>query len=94
MDSDVAKTMQAELSSKMVEGRIVEQNEELWIESDVCVGRWMNEWVRMSWRTRRKGRSSRVAVDRAMYSLSVVDRAISDCSLLAQLMGHPQKVTT
>ena len=35
------------------------------------------------------GISSRHAVDRAMYSASVVERAISVCSLDAQVTGQP-----
>jgi hypothetical protein len=36
---------------------------------------------------------SQVAVDSAIYSLSVVERAISYCSLLHQEIGHLQNVT-
>ena len=36
--------------------------------------------------------SSRHAVDRAMYSASVVERAVSVCSLDAQVTGHPAYV--
>ena len=37
----------------------------------------------------RNGITSRIALDRAMYSLSVVLRAISVCNLLPQVIGHP-----
>jgi hypothetical protein len=40
------------------------------------------------------GNNSLVAVDKAMHSLSVVERAISVWSLLHHVMGHPQKVMT
>jgi hypothetical protein len=48
----------------------------------------------MSCRMRRRGIKSRAAEDKAMYSLSVVDKAISDCSLLLHVTGYPQKVIT
>jgi len=48
----------------------------------------------MSCRTCLKGRIFLVAVDKAMYSLSVVDKAISVWSLLPHVMGQPQKVIT
>jgi hypothetical protein len=35
-----------------------------------------------------------MAVDKAMYLLSVVDKAISVWSLLPHVMGQPQKVIT
>ena len=38
------------------------------------------------------GISSRHAVDRAMYSASVVERAVSVCSLDAQVTGQPAYV--
>ena len=37
----------------------------------------------------KNGITSRIALDRAMYSLSVVLREIYVCSLLPQLIGHP-----
>ena len=44
---------------------------------------------------RRKNRiTSRIALDRAMYSISVVLRAISVCSLLPQIIGHPEYIIT
>ena len=36
--------------------------------------------------------SSRHAVDRAIYSASVVDRAVNGCSLDPQVTGHPAYV--
>jgi hypothetical protein len=48
----------------------------------------------MSDKIRLSGKSSHVAVDNAMYSLSVLERAISVCNLLHHVTGHPQKVTT
>jgi hypothetical protein len=41
-----------------------------------------------------RGNSSLVAVDKAIYSLSVVERAISVWSLLHHVTGHPQKYIT
>jgi hypothetical protein len=38
----------------------------------------------------RIGRRSQRHMERAWYLASVVLRAISDCSLLTQCMGHPQ----
>jgi hypothetical protein len=58
------------------------------------IGVFMGPMLVISSGRHHKGRSSRVAVERAMYSLSVVVRAILLCNLLAQLMGQPQKVMT
>ena len=41
-----------------------------------------------------KGINSRIEVDRAMYSLYVVLRAISVCILLPQWIGHPAYMIT
>jgi hypothetical protein len=35
------------------------------------------------------GITSQRAMDIAMYSASVVDKATQDCNLEAQMMGHP-----
>jgi hypothetical protein len=47
----------------------------------------LDNWIKlnpsMSCKIRHKGRRSHVAVERAMYSLSVVDSAIPLCNLLA-----------
>jgi hypothetical protein len=51
-------------------------------------------YCKMSFKTRRRGNNSLIADERAIYSLSVVERAISDCNLLAQETGQPQNVTT
>jgi hypothetical protein len=64
------------------------------MESKDPCGIWTNEKVVMSFKIQRSGRISLVVEDRAMYSLSVVERVISDWSLLAQEIGHPQNVTT
>ena len=40
------------------------------------------------------GITSRIALDREMYSLSVVLRAISVCNLLPQVIGHPAYMMT
>ena len=42
----------------------------------------------------KKGITYRIALDRAMYSLSVVLRAISFLSLLPQVIGHPAYIIT
>ena len=39
-----------------------------------------------------KGMASLIAVDKAIYSLSVVLRAISVCNLLPQVIGHPANI--
>ena len=40
------------------------------------------------------GINSRISLDKEMYSLSVVLRAISVCSLLPQVIGHPAYIIT
>ena len=42
----------------------------------------------------RKGITSLIAVDKAMYSLSVALKAISVYNLLPQVMGHPAYIIT
>jgi len=49
-------------------------------------------WFESSDMMRRSGSNCRVAMLRAIYSASVVERVISDWSLLDYMMGHPQKV--
>ncbi len=74
--------------------RTCEANVEVDTESEWGRGSMMNECVSISCKIRRKGRMSLVAEDRAIYSLSVVERAISDWTLLVQDTGQPQKVIT
>ena len=40
----------------------------------------------------KNGITSRIALDREMYSLSVVRRAIYVCKLLPQVIGHPSYI--
>ena len=40
----------------------------------------------------KNGITSRITLGRAMYSLSVVLRAISVCNLLPQVIGHPEYI--
>ena len=42
----------------------------------------------------KNGITARIALDRAMYSLSVVLREISVCNLLPQVIGHPAYIMT
>ena len=42
----------------------------------------------------KNGITSCIALDRAMYSLSVVLREISVCNLLPQVIGHPSYIMT
>ena len=42
----------------------------------------------------KNGITTRIALDRAMYLLSVVLRAISVCSLLPRVIGHPAYIIT
>jgi hypothetical protein len=94
--SVVASTIQALLSSYTFEAGIKEDVivVECIMSFAGTIGIEIKLWVTMSWSIRRRGRISLVAVDNAMYSLSVVESAISVCSLLLQYIGHPQKVTT
>ena len=73
---------------------MVETKVEVDIDALGDVGNFIKVFVTMSCSIRRKGSSSRVAEDKGIYSLSVVDKAISDWSLLVQEIGNPQKVTT
>jgi len=94
VESEVASVIHAVLSSNTWDGRRLELKDCVEMVSDEVLGMEINELVTRSSRTRLRGRSSRVALDKAMYSLSVVERAISECNLLDQLIGHPQNVTT
>ena len=42
----------------------------------------------------KNGITSRISLDRAMYSLSVVLRAIYVCKFLPQVIGHPAYIMT
>ena len=42
----------------------------------------------------RNGITSRIALDKAMYSISVVIREIYVCNLLPQVIGHPEYIIT
>ena len=42
----------------------------------------------------KNGITSHIALDRSMYSLSVVLREISVCSLFPQVIGHPAYIIT
>ena len=57
---------------------MVETKVEVDIDALGDVGNFINVFVTMSCSIRRKGSSSRVAEDKGIYSLSVVDKAISD----------------
>ena len=46
-------------------------------------------WIDSSQRTWQIGINSLAAILKAMYSASVVHKAISDCNLLPKCMGHP-----
>ncbi len=75
--SDVAKRRQAWLSSKIVD-LMAECGSDL---------RW--RWLETSSRTIQRGRSTRKAWEREMYSASMVERAVSVCNLLPQDTGIP-----
>lgn len=64
------------------------------ILEDVCLGSLMKLYLSMSARICLSDRRSRVAELSAMYSLSVVERAISIYSLLAYVTGQPPNVMT
>jgi hypothetical protein len=90
----IARMMQALLSSYMMEGPMEEWNEELLMLAVLVVCECRKLCCTISCTICRRGKISQVAVDNAMYSLSVVDRAISVCNLLPLNIGHPQKVIT
>jgi len=90
LDSMVASTIHAVLSLYTRDGEITDLKDGLAMESGSVVDRETNECVTMCCRMRRKGSNCRVAVERAIYSLSVVNNAISDCNLLAHETGHSQ----
>jgi hypothetical protein len=93
-DSVVARMIHAVLSSYTLDGDIVELKALMEIESVHFVGRLIKECATMSCKTRQRGRISLAAVYKAMYSLSVVERAILDCNLLAHEIGQPQEMIT
>jgi hypothetical protein len=83
-DSVVDKTMHTVLSSKAYDGwRVV-----VWMLADFGeVGKTMKLDLTISSRRRRRGSNSLVAVLSAIYSLLVVNKAISVLSLLLQVTG-------
>ncbi len=87
----VARTIHAALSSNIWDGSRVEPLILSWGE---VLGREIKLCVSMSKRSWRRGKSSRAAELRAMYSLSVADKAISVWRRLAQVTGHPPKKRT
>jgi hypothetical protein len=78
---DFTRSTHPLLSSKIVECVIVCDN-----SSPVTAASSSNKFL--------IGMRSRIARDNAMYSASVVDKAIYVCSFDAQSTGHPQKVMT
>lgn len=89
--SEVASTIQALLSSNILEGgRIWESI----LSVVVLAFKEMKLFSWMSVRMQQSGIRSRVAVDNAINSLSVVERAISLCNLLHQMIGQLQNVIT
>jgi len=89
--SEVARTMQAVLSSKTFDGGRLSGH----ILQEGFVGcNDMKLFVLMSCKMRRKGSRSRKAVKRAIYLLSVVESAISLCSLLHHTTGQSQNKIT
>ncbi len=76
--SVVAKTIQVLLSSWTFKGGSCDWNVAQEMESKDPCGIWTNEKVVMSFKIQRSGRISLVVEDRVMYSLSVVERVISD----------------
>jgi len=89
--SVVARVIHALLSSTIFEGG--KQGDEM-VSLGLLHDSFMKLRLWMSCKMRQRGRRSQVAVERAIYSLSVVERAISVCSLLAHTTGQPQKLIT
>jgi len=89
--SVVAKMMHALLSSNILVGGSLEACILSTVEEGI---NWIKLYCSISWSTWRKGSKSLVAIESAIYSLSVIDKAISLWSLLHQVTGHPQKVIT
>jgi len=81
--SVVASMIHALLSSKILDGG---RFNVFTVSGDLLEHKSIKVCVWTSVKIQRKGRSSLVAVDKAIYSHSVIDRAISSCNLLHHVM--------
>lgn len=91
VDSVVAKIMHAMLSLYTLDGG---RECDGFVWPGCCCWRLIKLTAFISSRIHRNGKRCRVAVERAMHSLSVVESVISVCSLLHHVIRQPQNVIT